>query len=180
MAGINIEGGGRKKALDSEINMIPMIDLLMVTVSFLLITAVWSTMGRVDANAQVPGDPNAATPQAVPETRVHVEIRDESHFTVSVKQAETVLDSREIEDHAVPVGTATHGLEYAGLARELALDWSQRGVHRAPGDKERDVVVLHVGNDVRFEAIVRVMDAALGVKRPQTADSAYRVTFAAH
>ena len=32
--------------------MIPMIDLLMVTISFLLITAVWTTMGRVNASAQ--------------------------------------------------------------------------------------------------------------------------------
>jgi biopolymer transport protein ExbD len=166
MAGISIEGAGKKKALDSEINMIPMIDLLMVTVSFLLITAVWSTMARVDANAQVPGDPNAATPPSAPETRVHVDIRDEHHYVVSLRQGETTLESREIE-------------QYDLLARELADDWARRGVHRAPGDRERDVVVLHAGNDVRFEEMVKVMDAALGVKRPQTHDSAFRVTFAA-
>jgi hypothetical protein len=30
--------------------MVPMIDLLMVTISFLLITAVWSHMARVNAS----------------------------------------------------------------------------------------------------------------------------------
>ena len=44
MAGVDVGGGGKggRKSLDSEINMIPMIDLLMVTISFLLITAVWT------------------------------------------------------------------------------------------------------------------------------------------
>lgn len=181
MAGINVDGGaGKKRSLDSEINMIPMIDLLMVTVSFLLITAVWSTMARVDANAQVPGDPNAATPPTAPETRVHVDIRDETHFVVSLRQGETTLESREIEDHPVAVGTAAHGaMEYGVLAQELGDDWARRGVHRANGDRERDVVVLHAGNDVRFEELVRVMDAALSVKRPHTSDNAFRVTFSA-
>ncbi len=35
MAGVDVAGlgGGRRRSLDSEINMIPMIDLLMVTIS---------------------------------------------------------------------------------------------------------------------------------------------------
>jgi len=34
MAGVDVAGlgGGRRRSLDSEINMIPMIDLLMVTI----------------------------------------------------------------------------------------------------------------------------------------------------
>ena len=58
MAGVSVGGGGGgRRSLDSEINMIPFIDLLMVTIAFLLITAVWSHMARVNADAQVPGPP---------------------------------------------------------------------------------------------------------------------------
>ena len=60
MGGVDVGGGGgkgKRKATDSEINMIPMIDLLMVTISFLLITAVWTHLARIDADAQVPGPP---------------------------------------------------------------------------------------------------------------------------
>jgi len=59
MGGIDVGGGGagKRKSLDSEINMIPMIDLLMVTISFLLIPAVWTHMARINADAQVPGPP---------------------------------------------------------------------------------------------------------------------------
>jgi len=59
MGGVSVDSGGHggRRSLDSEINMIPMIDLLMVTISFLLITAVWSHMARLNADAQVPGHP---------------------------------------------------------------------------------------------------------------------------
>ena len=59
MGGVDVGGGGGggKRKLDSDINMIPMIDLLMVTISFLLITAVWVHSQRMDADAQVPGPP---------------------------------------------------------------------------------------------------------------------------
>ena len=41
MGGVDVGGGGGgRRQTDSEINMIPFIDLLLVTISFLLITAV--------------------------------------------------------------------------------------------------------------------------------------------
>ena len=56
MAGVNIgDGGGRKRAMNSDVNMIPFIDLLMCTIAFLLITAVWVTNSRLNADARVPG-----------------------------------------------------------------------------------------------------------------------------
>jgi biopolymer transport protein ExbD len=182
MAGLSVGGEGRggRKSLDSEINMIPMIDLLMVTVSFLLITAVWSTMSRIDASAQTAGDPNAETPPKI-ETRVHVEVKDDSHFTVSVRDGASVLESHDVEDRAVSVGASMpNALRYEGLARDLTTTWASRGNHRAAADLERDTLVLHAGDDVRYETLVRVMDAADGVKRDGTRQNAFRVTFATH
>jgi len=42
MAGVNVDTGGKggRRSVDSEINMIPMIDLLVCAIAFLLITAV--------------------------------------------------------------------------------------------------------------------------------------------
>ena len=71
MGGVSVGGGGGgRRSLDSEINMIPFIDLLMVTISFLLITAVWSHMARINADAQVPGPEPAFSP-ARPRTKIH-------------------------------------------------------------------------------------------------------------
>ena len=41
-------GKGNKKPLDAQINLVPFIDLLSCCISFLLITAVWTQLARMD------------------------------------------------------------------------------------------------------------------------------------
>jgi biopolymer transport protein ExbD len=57
MGGISVgdEGGG-KKSVNSEIPLIPFIDLLLCCVMFLLVTAVWNQLARINANQQQPGE----------------------------------------------------------------------------------------------------------------------------
>lgn len=58
-------GGGKKKrrALDATINVVPAIDLLSCCISFLLFTAVWTQIGRLQAAPSGSGDP---TPEVQP------------------------------------------------------------------------------------------------------------------
>ena len=58
MAGVSVGDGGHggKKSLDSEIPLIPFIDLLLCCVMFLLVTAVWNQLARLNANQQQPGE----------------------------------------------------------------------------------------------------------------------------
>jgi len=67
MGGISVGGGGHggKKAVDSDIPLIPFIDLLLCCVMFLLVTAVWNQLARLDANQQQPGQqaPNDPPPE---------------------------------------------------------------------------------------------------------------------
>src|SRR3954452_9532518 len=46
---------GGKKALDAEINLVPFIDLLSCCISFLLITAVWTQLARMDVSQKGQG-----------------------------------------------------------------------------------------------------------------------------
>jgi len=66
MAGISVGGGGHggKKPVDSEIPLVPFIDLLLCCVMFLLATAVWNQLARLNANQQKPGE-NAPVEQIV-------------------------------------------------------------------------------------------------------------------
>src|SRR6478609_2289080 len=100
MGGVSVGGGkGGRRSLDSEINMIPMIDLLMVTISFLLITAVWVHSQRLEANAQVPGtatEPPPCGADCKEEARLHVETSDPTKFVLAWKQGRTVVRSTEI------------------------------------------------------------------------------------
>jgi Biopolymer transport protein ExbD/TolR len=89
MAGLDLEvsRGRARKSVDSDINMIPMIDLLMVTISFLLITAVWSHMARVDADAQVPGSLSPVdNPPPIAEVQLHVMMASADRFVLAWKQ----------------------------------------------------------------------------------------------
>ncbi len=43
-------GKGGKKPLDAAINLVPFIDLMAVTISFLIMTAVWTQIGRLQVS----------------------------------------------------------------------------------------------------------------------------------
>ena len=88
MGGVDVGGGGGgKRKVDQEINMVPFIDLLMVTISFLLITAVWSSMARINANAQVP------SPQKKSDTEKKKNEKEPAvlHVRVSDKEKKFIL-----------------------------------------------------------------------------------------
>ena len=64
MAGVSVESGGKggKKPVDSNVNMIPFIDLLVCCISFLIITAVWTQLERLNATQQSPGQQSQQDP----------------------------------------------------------------------------------------------------------------------
>jgi len=93
MGGVDVgEGGKGKRATNSDINMIPFIDLLMCTIAFLLITAVWVTNSRINADAQVPGppDPNKQVDPQTPEKVLHLHV-GENDFGLVWKAGATVV-----------------------------------------------------------------------------------------
>jgi biopolymer transport protein TolR len=56
---------GGKKNVDFQLNLIPMIDLLSVLISFLLMTAVWTQVSRIDVKQQpnLPSDEPTPPPE---------------------------------------------------------------------------------------------------------------------
>jgi biopolymer transport protein ExbD len=196
MAGVNVDGGGRggRRSLDTEINMIPMIDLLMVTISFLLITAVWVQSSRIDANANVPGTPVEVEPctdatgnPCKPEARLHVQTTDPSKFLLVWKEGATVVRTAEVPREANRQRVGKDGktiVTFPALATKINEEWKSAGVHRDPTDKKFDKAVVHAGNDMPYGEIVAVMDAVSQPKRPfanggRTAPaSAFEMTFA--
>ena len=164
MSGVSTDsGGGGRRSLDSEINMIPMIDLLMCMISFLLITAVWSTMSRVNADAQVPSQRNDVdvTPQE-PEKMLHVTMQGEDEFSLSWRKGTTI----EIGPIKVPKKSTVVNdqIRYEELADKIKAEWDANGSHRNPSDKKQDQAVLHCDNRTPFKEIIAVIDA---IYRPQ-------------
>jgi biopolymer transport protein ExbD len=191
MAGVDVGGGGggKRKALDSEINMIPFIDLLMVTISFLLITAVWSHMARINADAQVPGPPRPDTEQekVEPEKTLHVEMRTPEKFVLVWKQGATVVNSIDVprKDDVQTVSGGAKIVRYPDLAKKIEEEWKNTGSHRDPSDKKLDQCVLHTDNETPYVNLIGVIDAIYSTHRKMTLPSgkleevpAFNVTFA--
>src|SRR6476469_6740357 len=128
MGGVDVGGGGKggRKSLDSEVNMIPFIDLLMVTISFLLITAVWSHMARINADAQVPGPPREVEPDKVePEKQLHIEMRTPDKFVLIWKQSVTLISTVDVprKDNMVTGANGKKSIRYPDLAAKIDSEW---------------------------------------------------------
>jgi biopolymer transport protein ExbD len=184
MGGVSVEGGkGGRRSLDSEINMIPMIDLLMVTISFLLITAVWTHLSRINADAQVPGPPRPEVEQTdLPkEKTLHVSMQPEK-FILNWKEGSQSVDTKDVprKDNAALSGKSAM---YAELGQKIEEEWKKTGVHR-DGDKKFDQAILHVENETPYSLVIGVIDAIYTPHRSFSGSGkaeqvpAFNVTFA--
>ncbi len=175
MAGAVVDGGpsGGRRSLDSEINMIPMIDLLMVTITFLLITAVWSHMARLAADAKVPGDRTQPPCEGdcAPHKALHVDMRSPDRFVLSWKDGATVVSSLDVPR------ASKHG--YGELTAAVERQWEDSGAHKAASDRATDRAVLHTADDTRYEDLIGAMDAIYAVKRPVEGPGARQATMRA-
>jgi len=170
MGGVDVGGGGKgkRKAIDSEINMIPMIDLLMVTISFLLITAVWTHMARINADAQVPGPPRPDVEQekVEPEKQLHVMMQAEDKFVLVWKQGSTTVDSIDVpRKDVIQREGPTEVVRFPDLAAKVETEWKAKGQHSNPTDKKLDQAILHTDNKTEFKYIIGVIDAIYQVHR---------------
>jgi len=185
MAGIDVGGGhGGKRATNHEIPLIPFIDFLLCLVAFLLVTAVWSQMARINADARVPGPPKTdeEIEKQQKEKQLHVEMRGERKFQLVWKEGSTVVNTIDVERKPVKAGEDTR---YPDLSAKIAEEWKNNGSHRAATDKKFDQAVLHTDNSTPFEDVIAVIDSiytpqrefAIGGAKPELVP-AFNVTFA--
>jgi biopolymer transport protein ExbD len=184
MAGISVGGGhGGKRSVNQEIPLIPFIDFLLCLVSFLLITAVWTQMSRITADARVPGppDPDKELEEPKKDKTLHVEMRGENEFELVWKEGNTVIDTINVPRKQVTMGT--DDFNYPDLAAKIAEQWGTNGSHRDASDLKRDQAVLHTDNTTKFEDIIAVIDAiytpqrALRIGGAEEQIPAFNVTF---
>jgi biopolymer transport protein ExbD len=179
MAGVDVGGGGGgKRKVDQEINMIPFIDLLMVTISFLLITAVWSSMARMNANAQVPSPTKKDTEKKKNEKEpaaLHVRVSDKDKkvhlqwqmgnktddiVSVDMEPDETGRYPK-LEDEIKKAFVSGQGPQNIrgddlGYTSQEAPDHGANALNHA---------ILHVDNAFPFKEVIKVIDAIYAPRR---------------
>ncbi len=165
MAGISVGGHGGKRAVNQELPLIPFIDFLLCLVSFLLITAVWTQMSRINADARVPGppDPDREIEEQKKDRTLHVEMRGDEKFQLVWKEGNTVINTIDVPRKQVQTGGDEYG--YPDLATKITEEWGRDGSHRAESDLKRDQAVLHTDNTTTFEDIIAVIDAVYSPQR---------------
>jgi biopolymer transport protein ExbD len=161
MAGIDVGSSSTRRETNRELALVPFIDFLLCLVAFLLVTAVWSNMSRLPADASVPGKPECCRPPTKPKT-LHVTVED-SRFVLSWREGGQVLTRNEIARHAVRA--ASGDIRFPELTRAIEQEWRANGQHRAASDRTLDSAVLHTPNSLAYADLVGVMDAIRHVRR---------------
>jgi biopolymer transport protein ExbD len=144
MGGISVGSGGHggKKSVDSEIPLIPFIDLLLCCVMFLLVTAVWNQLAKLNANQQQPGQ--QAPNEPPPEEKVKV--------ILQVQASGFVLASTAGDRIEVPKTGDQYDME--GLREKLQ--------ERKRLDPNRKDLVVAPEDGVRYDDVVASMDMVVG------------------
>jgi biopolymer transport protein ExbD len=139
---------GDRKAVDSNLNLVPYIDLLTCMVTFLLITAVWTQLARVDVTQKAESRDPTTTLQPPAASKLVVHITDEGYMIGGAGGDGTIRR----------LGLKAGRYDVDTLLAVL------KEVKRTLPDK-RD---LHIGVDdgIRYEHVVRTMDAALAAHFP--------------
>jgi biopolymer transport protein TolR len=139
-------GGDRKKPLSAELNLVPYIDLLTCMVAFLLITAVWTQLARLEV--QQKGQGQAESPTA-----------DSWHVAVAVHEGgfNLVVGPDQKPIPLKPDGAAG-GLDYGRLEAEL------RALKGSHPDKT-DVQIISA-DPIVFDTLVKTMDVVMSAGFP--------------
>jgi biopolymer transport protein ExbD len=138
-------GGGRRRALDAMINVVPAIDLLSCCIVFLLVTAVWTQIARLQASQYGSAAASPAQPGAV---AVTLRLGAQGH----VLQLSTGADVAVPASGRGPDGEPRY--DYAALAARLA---ELKG--RYP---DQAAITVAAEDGVRYADLVHTIDACVG------------------
>jgi biopolymer transport protein TolR len=151
-------GGGKgKKSLDVSINLTPFIDLMAVTISFLIMTAVWTQIGRFQV-AQAGGPASDDQQQQEEQTKTVL-----LTLFITTEEMRLVADQSEFP----PIDLKRGDGGKLDLAALLARFKEIKGQF-----PEQTAITLQTEDKVRYEDLVRIVDHCIGAGLPQISISA--------
>ncbi len=150
-----VDSGGKKgkKPLDAELNVVPFIDLLSCCISFLLITAVWTQVSRLQVSQS--GGP----PQEQQEEQKNVDIK----VMVTERGFSLVLPGTTNEIPRI-AGNGEQRYDYKMLAEKLKTV-------KAALPEQRTLTVLPE-DGVNYDDLVSTVDTCVGEQFPDVSVSA--------
>ena len=158
--------------MDHSLPLVPFIDFMICLVAFLIVTATWTQMSRINASGLSPGNLLGLAP--TPQKELHV-LASSQGFDLRWQLGATVLETQHVPRVEVLVGSETR---FPALADAITREWRAQGAHRADADRQLDRAVLHVPNDLPFSEMVALLDALHAPRRGKS--TAFDVAFSAN
>jgi biopolymer transport protein TolR len=147
-------GKGGKKSLDTAINLVPFIDLMAVTISFLIMTAVWTQIGRLQVS-QAGG--SSAEQQEEPDKTVPV------NLLITDKDLKLTVGGTSYEP--IPIVRDSQGrVDLTRLQERFKEIKTQL--------PDQSAITLQTEDSVRYEDLVRIIDQCNGDGLPNVSVSA--------
>ncbi len=152
--GMDLGGGGKgKKPLDTNINLVPFIDLMAVTIVFLIMTAVWTQLGRLQVSQ---AGQNASEEQQQQEQKLPV--------TLLITEKDLKLSVGGTQFDPIPVTRDDKGkIDLQKLMDKLKEVKTQQ--------PDQSAITLQTEDSVRFEDLVRIIDTCIGNQFPSVSVS---------
>jgi biopolymer transport protein TolR len=134
-----------RKLLNSELNLVPFIDLLSCLISFLLITAVWTQTSKV--HAQTTG--SLASNEPTPEAAIRLVLTG-TGFALTMEG----VSSEILRTHPAPLSTTPGGYDLKALSERLSEVKT-----RLP---DQHSITVAAEDGVSFEDLAATIDAVAG------------------
>jgi len=144
--GVSVDSGNKsgKKPLNADLSLVPYIDLLTCMVAFLLITAVWSQLARLNVHQKGQGQAGEDTP---PEKvfKLIVLVNGEGFNLVADQDQQ-------------PIPKKGESYDFEKLSDEL----------KKIKDGHPDKTDIQVASEdtIKFETLIKTMDAAMTARFP--------------
>ena len=133
---------GGKKPLDAMINLVPFIDLMAVTIVFLIMTAVWTQLGRLQVSES--GQDQTVDPQPSPSQPITLLITDKDlKLTVGGSQLDALSITRDEHGRIDTTKLVTR-------LKELKRD-----------QPDQAAITLSTEDAVKYEDLVRLIDTVV-------------------
>ncbi|MDX2019875.1 MAG: biopolymer transporter ExbD [Deltaproteobacteria bacterium] len=143
---VSVDTGGKsgKKSVNADLNLVPYIDLLTCMVSFLLITAVWTQLARLEVQ-QKAKSASGETPPPEIATKIIITVDAEGYNVVENETSKRIPKQGD-------------AYNFADLSVEL----------KRLKEAHPDTNDLQVASEdpIKFDILVQTMDAALGAHFP--------------
>jgi biopolymer transport protein TolR len=133
---------GGKKPLDAAINLVPFIDLMAVTISFLIMTAVWTQISRLQVSQS--GGPSSDTPPDDKALNLTLVVTERG-YTINASGA-TYAD--------IPKASGGYDVK--------ALDEKLKALHTNYPDQH--AITVQSEDKVKYVDLVKVIDECVGNK----------------